>query len=150
MNEKVFSIIPLPLSALWGFFLVIFLCVALAGFIAYLAVSARNIAFTIDEGGLRIRGGLYGRYIEKASIRQGEIELLDLRNYPDLQPKRRINGLHLPRYKIGWFRLKNGVKALIFLIDNSQAIFIPTRNGYSVLLSPDHPEEFVRTINALW
>ena len=150
MTGKVFSILPLPLSALWGFFSAIFLCVALAGFMAYLAVSVRNIAFTIEEGGLRIRGGLYGRYIEKASVLQGKIELLNLKSSPDLQPKRRLNGLHLPRYKMGWFRLKNGEKALIFLIDNSQAIFIPTRDGYSLLLSPDRPEEFIRTINAIW
>jgi hypothetical protein len=49
-------------------------------------------------------------------------------------------GTGLPGFSAGWFRLRNGNKALVYLTDGSRAVYIPTRNGYDVLLSPQQPD----------
>jgi hypothetical protein len=55
----------------------------------------------------------------------------------------------MPGYQSGWFRLKNGEKALLYLTDRSRAVYVPTTAGYSVLLSPDDPDGFLKALTAL-
>jgi hypothetical protein len=64
-------------------------------------------------------------------------------------PARRTVGTGLPGYRAGWFRLRNGEKALLYLTDTSRAVYIPTTAGYSVLLSPAQPDEFVSALRAI-
>ena len=66
----------------------------------------------------------------------------------DLRPKWRTNGVGLPGYSIGWFRLRNREKALVFLTDRKHAIYIPTTEGYVVLISPQNPDAFVKALRS--
>ena len=49
----------------------------------------------------------------------------------------------MPGYNAGWFRLKNGSKALLALTDRSSVVYIPTTEDYSILLSVADPEAFL-------
>ena len=55
-------------------------------------------------------------------------------------------GTGLPGYQAGWFRLRGGEKALLYLTDRSKAVYIPTTNDYSLLLSPADPDGFLETL----
>ncbi|MEO6181844.1 MAG: PH domain-containing protein, partial [Verrucomicrobiota bacterium] len=57
---------------------------------------------------------------------------------PGLKPKWKTCGTALPGYGAGWFRLYNKSKALIFLSDKKEAVYIPTRKDFSVLLSAEN------------
>ena len=77
------------------------------------------------------------------SLDVSRARLVDLRGEPALQPVSRRMGTGLPGFSAGWFRLRNGSKALVYLTDHSHVLHIPTRNGYDVLLSPQKPDEML-------
>jgi hypothetical protein len=118
------------------------LLILLLGFFAFIGYSARNVRFEVNDQGLRIKGGIYGRFIPKEEITTENIQILDLNTYPEYKPRIRTNGIGLPGYDEGWFKLKNNEKALLFLTDCSNVVYIPTKQDYSVLLSVKEAEEF--------
>ena len=68
----------------------------------------------------------------------------------EFKPIRRTNGIGLPGYSAGWFKLANGEKALLFVTDRGKVVYMPTTDGYSVLLSTVNPEEFLESLNKEW
>lgn len=58
-------------------------------------------------------------------------------------------GTGLPGYRAGWFRLRNGEKALLYVTDGSRAVYIPTNRGYSLLLSSQNPERLVNRLREI-
>jgi hypothetical protein len=58
-------------------------------------------------------------------------------------------GTAFPSYRAGWFRLRNGEKALLYLTDSRRAVYVPTTRGYSLLFSPQQPERFVERLRAV-
>ncbi|OYD14921.1 hypothetical protein CH333_07015 [candidate division WOR-3 bacterium JGI_Cruoil_03_44_89] len=150
MVGEVFPIVPSSAASLWVIFgIVIFLLIFLAlfGFIGY---WARNTKFELTDGGLQIRGGIYRRFIPKSSLIREDAKILDLNADGEYRPKLRTNGIGLPGYNAGWFKLRNGDKALLFVTNPSKVIYIPSKEGYSVLLSTSRPEEFLTLIGELW
>jgi hypothetical protein len=66
-----------------------------------------------------------------------------------LRPKWRTLGTGLPGYQAGWFRLRDGQKALVYLTDRSRAVYVPTTEGYGLLLSPEYPDRFLAALKRL-
>ena len=150
MTGKLFEIVPVPLSALWVILAAVLVCLLLTAFLSTLVFIARHVMFDVNTNGLLIKGGIYTRSIPKDSVLRGGIRILDLRVSPKYKIKRRLNGLGLKKLQLGWFRLENGEKALVFLSDSSDVVYIPTREGYALLISPLHPNRFIQAINELW
>jgi hypothetical protein len=145
-----FAIVPGPSRGLWVFFAVIVLILLLAATVLLATVrGARVSRFELSDAGLRLRGDWYGRMIPADSLRGGAARIVDLATSPDLQPRRRTLGTAFPGYRSGWFRLRNGEKALVYLTETSRTVYVPTRGGYSVLLSPQQPERFVERLRAV-
>jgi hypothetical protein len=146
---NVFPIAPAESRYLW---LLIPVTVLLLGAVVLLATSlrgARASRFEIQADGLRIAGDLYGRVIPKTQLRLDGARRLDLAHEAALQPKWRRVGTALPGYQAGWFRLRNGEKALLYLTDRTRAVYIPTTAGYSLLLSPADPDAFLARLRAV-
>jgi len=78
-----------------------------------------------------------------------EIRAEGLREEGELRPKWRRMGTGLPGYQAGWFRLRNGEKALLYLTDRTRAVYIPTTAGYSLLLSPADPDGFLSQLRSV-
>lgn len=92
---------------------------------------------------MRLRGDLYGRFIPAVALRGDEARIVNLAAERELPPVARTMGTGLPGYRAGWFRLRNGEKALLYVTDGSRAVYVPTNRGYSLLLSPQNPERLV-------
>src|SRR5688572_32997776 len=108
-----FPIIPGAARGLWIFLAVILLVLAIAGLILVTTVrGAKASRFELSNAGLRLRGDLYGRMISADSLRGSAARIVDLSSTPDLQPRWRTMGTAFPGYRSGWFRLRNGEKAL--------------------------------------
>lgn len=122
------------------------LIVTLVGTLALLFFGARRPSFEVSSEGLRVRGSLYGRMIPASQLRLEEAQVVNLEATQELRPKWRTNGVGLPGYSAGWFRLRNREKALVFLTDRKHAIYIPTTEGYVILISPGDPEAFVESL----
>lgn len=146
---ETFSILPAGPRPLW-----ILVPVCLVVLVAFAPLAAawygsQHASVEVSPAGLRLRGDVYARLIPSAHLDAGAARVVDLRAVPEYQPTRRTLGTALPGYAAGWFRLRNGEKALLFLTDRSNVVYVPTRDGYAVLLSPARPHELVRALQAL-
>jgi len=117
--------------------------VYLLGSIAY---ASRNTRLELSPDGLTIRGGVYGRTIPAASLIAQEAKRVDLSGDSEYRLRIRTNGAALPGYQAGWFRLGNREKALVFVTDRDRVVYVPTSQGYAILLSVAQPEEFLAAL----
>lgn len=139
--RQVFPITPGGSAPVWfGFGMAVFL-LGLTGLMLYLAWGSRHARVEVSPAGLRVVGDLYGRPVPREVLRLDDARQLDLRADREHQPVLRTNGTGLPGYLAGWFRLRNGEKALVFLTERSRVLYVPTTAGYSVVLSLENPQE---------
>ncbi len=132
------------------FIITLITTIAVSVLLVYLGYSTRNVTFALSDQGLQINGGLYGRNVSKNAIIIDGARIVTLQDENSYAPCVRTNGIGLPGYSRGWFKLNNGEKALLFLTSRSSVVYIPTKLGYSILLSPTKPKEFLRTMRELW
>jgi Bacterial PH domain len=121
---------------------------AIAALMGYLAYSTRAVTFEVTHEGLRVRGDLFGRLIPRGSLLVENAEILNLKAEPNRQPFLRTMGVGLPGYSSGWFRLRDRAKGLLFLTDPSRAVYLPTTDGYTLLISPADPEGLLAALKA--
>jgi hypothetical protein len=118
--------------------------------ILYRSLSgARTASFEVSPSGLQLKGDLYGRLIPTGELRAAEARRVDLETQTSLQPRTRTLGTALPGYRSGWFRLRNGEKALVYVTDPNRVVYVPTNKGYSVLVSVQETDSFVDALHAL-
>ncbi len=146
---ETFPIVPGHVRVLW---LVVPLLLVVLGAVSALAWSlsgARNARFEVSPSGLRLRGDFYGRLIPAGDLRLETARAVDLQTDGTLQPVTRSLGTALPGYRSGWFRLRGGERALLYVTDPSLVAYIPTRAGYSVMVSVADPAAFLASLRRL-
>ncbi len=145
-----FAIAPSDTKALWlvGGFVIVILTIVI-GLLGASVMGARASRFEVAADGLRLRGDLYGRLIPRSAIRAESAQRVDFQATPELTPASRTMGTALPGYKSGWFRLRNGEKALLYLTDRTRAVYIPTSQGYAVMVSPIDPDGFLAALKSM-
>ncbi len=138
-----FPIAPATSRYLWLLIPVLILMIGAAALLVASVRGAHSSTFEIRPDGLRLHGDLYGRLIPRAELRVDLARRVDLTREEGLRPKWRRMGTALPGYQAGWFRLRNGEKALLYLTDRTRAVYVPTTAGYVLLLSPADPDAFL-------
>lgn len=146
---ETFPIIPAEGRVMWPLALVVVLLVLVFGLLACTMRGSRTSRFEVSPDGLRLRGDLYGRLIPADAIRGDSVRVVDLTATPELRPQVRTFGTSLGGYQAGWFRLRNREKALLYLTDRRNAVYVPTTKGYSLLLSPREPQRFVEHLREI-
>lgn len=146
---QTFSIAPAAARVPWILLLALIPVAVAIGFVLVSTLGSTRTRFEVSPAGLRLRGDLYGRMIPAAELKPGDARRVDLQTTTHLQPARRTFGTGLPGYQAGWFRLRSGERALVYLTDRTRAVYVPTTAGYAVLVSPDDPDGFVRAVAAL-
>lgn len=147
--ERVFGIIPASSASSLVLLAIGIVLLLLLGLFVFIGYSSKNVSFKVSDEGLQIRRAIYGRFIPREQIAAEEVKVIDLNIYSEYKPKLRTNGIGLPGYAEGWFKLQNKEKALLFVTDRSKVVYIPTTKGYSVLLSVREAEEFAELIKQL-
>lgn len=143
---QTFPITPAPGSVFWILGSLAVLMLGVAVLFSYLGYSSRHVSFEVSPEGLRISGDIYGRFVPASSLVASEAREINLAYDAEHRPAMRMNGTGLPGYWAGWFRLRNREKALVFVTDRSHAVYVPTRDGYSLLLSPAEPAAFISSL----
>jgi len=144
MNAStVFPMIPAASKSLWFFAIIGLILVGALFMMGWLAWSMQHARFTVSKEGLHLQGDLYGRLIPLKSFKLDEVVVTNLNTDKDYQPTRRTMGTGLPGYAAGWFKLRNGEKALLFVTDRTHVARIPTTEGYSVMLSVADPSALI-------
>jgi hypothetical protein len=131
------------------FAMICLIMLAMTVFFAVLGFGMGREKFLISSEGLKISGFPYGRFIAAREIDVAHAQAVDLNVNPDYRLVRKTNGSGLPGYQAGWFRMANGDKALAFVTDKKRVVRIPTRQDYTVLLSVDNPQEFLRVLRVV-
>jgi len=108
-------------------------------------LSAVNIK--LDTAALEVGGGLYRVSVPMAQIDRNAVRQWTAED-AGYAPKWRTNGIGMPGVSLGWFT-SNQSKIFAAITDRDNIVIIPTRAGYTILASPDHPQAFVDTIRAL-
>ena len=146
---ETFPIIPAHVRTVWSIIPIGVLVLTLIGVTALLAKSfsgARNARFDVSAEGLRLRGDMYGRLIPAAHLRVAEARAVDLATERALQPTLRTMGTAVGGYSAGWFRLRDGERALLYVTDRHHVAYVPTTQGYSVLVSVADPAAFIASL----
>ncbi len=146
---ETFPIVPGSVRMLW---LIVPVCLLVAASVAGLIYSlsgARNARFEVSPAGLRLRGDFYGRLIPPSDLRVDDARAVDLDSEPSLAPRTRLVGTAITGYRAGWFRLRNGERALLYVTDTRRVAYLPTVNGYAVLLSVPDPNALLASLKRL-
>lgn len=144
--EQVFSMIP-PRQGSYAAILVLsLLLLSLLGIFIGLALTMKQVSITVTDESITIRSLLFGRTLPLGVIRGSEARVLYTSKDTELLPVVRTSGVGLPGFQSGWYRLHNGEKALLFVTSREKLVYIPTTQGYSLLLSVSDPEGLVRAL----
>jgi Bacterial PH domain len=146
---ETFPIIPGQIRFLWIAVPIVLLVLAAMGALIYSLSSARNSRFDVSSEGLRIHGDLYGRLIPARSLRLDSARAVDLSTDGSLAPRFRTVGTAIPGYRAGWFRLRDGERALLYVTDPTHVAYVPTTDGYAVLMSVADPEALLASLRRI-
>jgi len=142
----IFAITPASPKSLWFLTIVCVLLVVILMALLYTAYSSRNSRVAIDNERIKLVGDFWGREIPFKLIDIPGARIMDISGNTDYTPKRRTFATSLPGYASGWFRLRSGEKALVYLTNRHNVVYLPTSDGYSLLLSVEEPERFITTL----
>jgi hypothetical protein len=110
-----------------------------------LAVSAwiygmtKRIGATLDAGALTVATGVATRRFPLAALRSAGVRTIDLAEHTEFRPGLRTWGIGMPGLASGWFRLKNGGKALCILTKRERVTVLCADDGTWLLLSLADP-----------
>jgi len=146
------QVFPIPPAGgkgtLWFLIGTIVLLLGLCALLGYVAWSTKNSRAEVTPEGLKLVGDLWGRTIPYESLLLDDARVVDLRAEPELQPRARTMGTGLGGFSAGWFRLANKEKALVYLTDRRRVVYLPTNEGYLVLVSSAEPERLLAALRA--
>lgn len=131
---------------MWFLAVITFLLTLILAVLVYTGYSSLNSRVELKGNQLRLVGDFWGRTIPLELLEVSEARILDLKGRSEYSLKRRTLGTGLPGYASGWFRLRNGEKALVYLTRSERVVYIPTSLDYSLLLSLEQPEKFLETL----
>jgi len=100
---------------------------------AFVYFLLRN-EITLDAQTLTVKAAFYERSVSRSDIVWVDSHLVDFVREPGLSPGVRVNGIGLPGYRAGWFRLANGTRAFL-LTTHGPLAYIAVRGGEDLLLS---------------
>jgi hypothetical protein len=132
---------PLIITIIFLVATMVLLIVLIFGLIS----SMKNTSLSLTDKELVIKTMFYGRSIPLENIVVDEIRAINLNEEPEYSISFRINGTGLPNAKLGWMRLKNGMKSLACVTDTENVALIPTKD-YVILFSMSHINEFIERI----
>jgi len=134
---------PLPLMISGGFALAITLAVSL-----WIYRMTRRIGATLDAGALTVATGVAMRRFPISTLRGAGVRTVDLAEHTELRPSLRTWGIGMPGLASGWFRLKNGGKALCILTTREHVTVLRADDGTWLLLSLADAAPLKNAINA--
>ena len=95
----------------------------------------RRISVALDRDGILVNTGIVARRFPLSTLRAGSIRTVSFREHVELRPVIRTWGIGMPGLACGWFRLRNGAKALCILTGRDHVTALRSDEGTWILLS---------------
>jgi hypothetical protein len=109
---------------------------------------SKHVRFEIADRRLFVRGDIFCWRFPLSSMNLGPSVVLDLTQWPDFKPRRKIIGTSMLGYQSGEFLLGNGRRAIVFLSDLRRVLCILMNDGKFLLLSCADPEGLLELLAA--
>ena len=122
--------------------------VGVAGVLAYFLYGSFHSAVTIGARSLELKAPFYGRSIPRDSIDAARARVISMHAGGEVRFRIRTNGLAVPGYRVGWFRLSDKTRALAAVTDSSRVAHVPLKDGSALLVSVAKPDEFIQALAA--
>ena len=127
--------------------------------LAIVAVSCGGITFVIDRAmrrhrivvdadGVEVATTFYKRRLGWSDLRLDEARVANLDEHTQFKPVLKTNGTAFPGFRSGWFRLRSRDKALVAMGRGPRVAWVPTTQGYGLLLQPRHPQALLDHLRA--
>jgi Bacterial PH domain len=100
-----------------------------------------RIGVSVADGELVVNTGLSTKRIALTQLRKHGLRVIDLRERTEFKPWLRIMGTSLPGLASGWFRLRNGQRALCLLLERDRVSYLRSdEDNTTLLLSLREPD----------
>lgn len=119
--------------------------VALA--IVLLNWSVRRRRVILEDGALRIAGGIHATTVAVDELDLDAARVFDLREAGALAPSWKTFGTSMPGFRAGHFRLRNRGRAFVLLTDTQRVLALPQRSGRTLLLSLERPQAMLDALH---
>lgn len=116
---------------------------------ATLAALLRRHRLDFHSEGIEVATTFYRRRFALPDLDVAAARVVDLAERPDYRPMLRTNGLAIPGFRSGWYRLRNGDRALVATAGGQRLLWIPTRAGHDLLLQPGDPRALLEQLRAM-
>lgn len=143
-----FELAPAPPLTLVTLGFIAVLLVALMLVFVWSAWGASHSSIKITNDSITVRIPMFGRVIPIANAIADRARVLSIEESADVNSATRTNGVGLPGYAAGWFKLPNGTRALLS-ITQGRVLFIPTTEGYSLWLSVVDPDAALKQLRSV-
>ena len=124
------------------------LVVGMAGLLGYFLWGAFHSTVTIGKGSVRLKVPIYSTSVPLGAIDAESAKLLDLAENLEFKPRIRTNGLGVPGYHLGHFRLKDGHRARLAVTTKSSVAYVPLGERKALLLSVEEGENFIAALKS--
>lgn len=122
-----------PTAPLWAAPIVALVACAIAT--SWILRMYRRIGVSLDRDALVVDTGIAKRRFPLQALRAGGLRVVDLQQHKDLRPVVRTWGIGVPGLASGWFRLRNGAKALCIVTGRERVTVLRGDDGTWLLLS---------------
>lgn len=103
----------------------------------------------IDGGAIEVATTFYRRRFALAGLDLAAARVVDLGERPEYRPMLRTNGMSLPGFRSGWYRLRNGHRALVATAGGQRLLWIPTAAGHDLVLEPADPRALLERLRVM-
>ena len=110
--------------------------------------AMRRHRIVVDAGGIEVATTFYKRRLGWSQLRLDEARVANLDEHTHLKPTFKSNGTAVPGFRSGWFRLRNREKALVAMGGGPRVAWVPTTEGYGLLLQPRQPQALLEHLRA--
>lgn len=121
----------------------------MAGVVLLLLVLVWPCRLSLERDGLHLRHGLFRHEVPVAALDPGAWRRLDLDQERALRPLWRTMGTGLPRFRGGWYRLRDRRRAFVLVNRWAPAWAFEPADGPVVLVTPARGEALMAAIARL-
>ncbi|MEO7149784.1 MAG: hypothetical protein ABIY40_07605 [Rhodanobacteraceae bacterium] len=114
----------------------------------YLVIAARirRAGVALNAQGIGIDSGFGSRLVALQRLAPRGVREIDLTQHPEIRPLLKTWGIGLPGFQTGWFRLRDGRKALCLITDRTRVSLLEDETGLVYLVSLDDPAPLRRAL----
>jgi hypothetical protein len=114
----------------------------------FLAWRIRCAGVALNAQAIGIDTGFSTRLVALERLAPRGMKEVDLKQRPELRPLLRTLGLGLPGFSGGWYRLRDGRKALCLVTERDRVTVLEDEAGLVYLISMADPEPLRRALRA--